>query len=238
MQSERSTNAFRTLDARVLDGSARGSASASERSPRDRDALTGLPTWAWFDQQLAEWFGEARQGKTALTLILADIDGLDAINKIRGEAAGDEAISAVAACLRRRLRPRDLVARHSGAVFAVMLTRAPASAARLVAERLRASVAADTAPRVTVSIGCVTFERGGFASRQQVLDAAARAMAAAKRDGRDRVVSFQEGVAAGVVAGVATGDASGVGRDGREMMSAGSARDSVGDPLDRSPPPV
>jgi diguanylate cyclase (GGDEF)-like protein len=186
MRSERSTDAFRTLEKR-----ARDLEEASHRDP-----LTGLYTCAWFDGQLAEWFGEARETSTALTVILADIDGLQAINEAHGHTAGDKVIFSVAACLRQRLRPRDPMARHTGAAFTILLPRARAAAARVVAERLRAGVAeaghdvsvAQTL-RVTVSFGCATLERGGFATRQQIMDAAARALAAAKRAGRDRVVS-------------------------------------------------
>jgi len=188
MRSERSTDAFRTLEKR-----ARDLEEASHRDP-----LTGLYTRAWFDGQLAEWFGEARESKTPapLTVILADIDGLQAINEAHGHSAGDKVIFSVAACLKQRLRPRDPMARHTGAAFTILLPRAGAAAARIVAERLRAGVAeaehavavAQTL-RVTVSLGCATLERGGFATRQQIMEAAGRALAAAKRAGRDRVVS-------------------------------------------------
>src|SRR5690349_7550765 len=132
MQSERSTDAFRTLEARARDVQDR---SAPGAAGRERDALTGLHSWSWFEQQLGDWFAEAREGKAQLAVIFADIDGLDAIHEMWGRDAGDQTVSAVAGCLRRRLRARDLLARHPEAGFAVMLTRAPANAARLVAER-------------------------------------------------------------------------------------------------------
>jgi hypothetical protein len=67
----------------------------------------------------------------------------------------------------------------------------------VVAERRRAgvaearnNVAVAHALHVTISIGCVTLERDGFATRHQIVDAAARAPASAKRDGGDRVVAL------------------------------------------------
>jgi two-component system, cell cycle response regulator len=187
MRSERSTDAFRTLQARALE----------LEQDADRDPVTGLPSGAWFDGRFGEWFGEARETRTPLTLMLADIDGLHAVNQAHGPGAGDKLISSVAACLRRCLRPRDLVARHPGAAFAILMPRAPATAGCVVAERLRAGVAdaghdvaAAHVLRVTISIGCITVERGGFAARQQLVDAAARALGSAKRDGGDRVVSL------------------------------------------------
>jgi diguanylate cyclase len=106
-------------------------------------------------------------------------------------------ISSVAACLRQRLRPRDFVARHVGAAFTILLPRAPSTAALVVAERLRSGVAemshdvtAAQVVRVTIAIGCVTLERGGLTSRQQVVEAATRALGAAKRSGGDRIVTL------------------------------------------------
>lgn len=184
MRSERSTDAFRTLEARGIDLDRESS----------RDPLTGLPNRIWFDAQLADWFGEARETRTPLTVMLADIDRLHAINEAHGHGAGDKVVFSVAASLRRCLRPRDLVARHTGASFTILLPRASAPAAQIVAERLRASVADAShdvaiaqALRVTISIGCVTVERGGLATRQQIEEALARTLGSAKREGGDRI---------------------------------------------------
>jgi diguanylate cyclase (GGDEF)-like protein len=187
MRSERSTDAYRTLAARALE----------LENDSHRDPLTGLYNAAWFDGQLAELFGETHDKRTALTVMLADIDGLHAINQAHGHLAGDKVIFSVAACLKRQLRPRDLVARHAGAAFAVLLPRAPSPTGRIVAERLRAGVAdvehdvaIAHALHVTISVGCATLERGGFTTRDQIMDAAGLALSAAKRGGRDRVVAL------------------------------------------------
>jgi diguanylate cyclase (GGDEF)-like protein len=206
MRQERSNNASRTLEARA--------AELEEES--QRDPLTGLHNRAWFDGQLADWFGQATRTGMALSVMLADIDALHQINQTYGHVAGDKVIFSVAACLKQQLRPRDLVARHLGATFSVLLPGAPERAARAVAERLRASVAAAGhgvalahALHVTISVGSVTLERDGFATRQQILEAAARALAAAKGEGATRV--------------------------GNRVVSL---LDKAGDCLDRSPPPV
>jgi GGDEF domain-containing protein len=137
-----------------------------------RDPLTGLPTHAWFDGQLAEAFGASHQSKAPLTMMLAEIDALCAVNEAHGHGAGDKVIFSVAACLRGRLRPRDLVARHTGAGFGVLLHE----------------VALAHALHVTISVGSITVERAIFATRQDLLDAAARALARAQRTGGDRAI--------------------------------------------------
>jgi diguanylate cyclase (GGDEF)-like protein len=197
MQSERSTDAFRTLAARAL---------ALEDAQAQRDALTGLPTGPWFDDQLATWLKQAAETKTALTILLAEVDGLEAIRRAHGEAASDRVLASVSACIARRLRARDLLARQAGAAFAALLARVPAAVGPLVAERLREGVAEEqhvaarghAPPRVTLSIGCVTVERGGILTRQRVMEIAERALATAKRDGRDRVASLLASAAADV----------------------------------------
>jgi diguanylate cyclase (GGDEF)-like protein len=191
MQSERSTDAFRTLEARARDPERRG----------EPDALTGLHGAAWFDDKLEERLSGKHDVRAPLNLMLADIDGLAAIVESHGSDAGDKVIAAVGAFLRMRLRYRDLLARHGDASFAILLSQGPAAAGPVVAERLRAAVAdhkhdvADAAARVpdvrvTVSVGCVTIERGGSLTRDEVMQAATRALAAAKRDGHDRVVTI------------------------------------------------
>jgi diguanylate cyclase (GGDEF)-like protein len=168
-----------------------------------RDPLTGLPTRAWFDGQLAQAFGS--EHRAPLTVMIADIDALQAVNEAHGHGAGDKVIFSVAACLRGRLRPRDLVARHTGAGFGVLLPGAGAEAARAVAERLRAGVAEARhevalahALHVTISTGSITVERHAFASRQELLDAAARALARAKRSGGDRATILVDSTGEGL----------------------------------------
>jgi diguanylate cyclase len=191
MESDRSTDTFRTLEARSRDQDRRG----------ERDALTGLHGPAWFDDKLAERLSGKHDLRTPLNLMLADIDGLAGIVEAHGAELGDKVIAAVGAFLRPRLRYRDLLARHGDASFAILLAQGPAAAGAVVAERLRAAVAdhkhdvADVgapAPemRVTVSVGCVTIDRGGSMTRDEVMEAATRALAAAKRDGHDRVVTI------------------------------------------------
>jgi len=191
MQSERSTDAFRTLEARARDPDRRG----------ERDTLTGLHGPAWFDGKLAERLSDKRDLRTPLNLMLADIDGLAALTEAHGPDAVDKVIAAVGTFLRVRLRHRDLLARHADAAFAILLAQGPAAAGPVVAERLRAAVADqkhDVAEvgasgpemRVTVSVGCVTIERGGSMTPDEVMQAATRALAAAKRDGHDRVVTL------------------------------------------------
>ncbi|HYD69176.1 GGDEF domain-containing protein, partial [Azospirillum sp.] len=93
------------------------------------------------------------------------------------------------------LRPQDLVARFGGEEFAVLLPEANRAQAMTVAERLRAeaeNLHGDGVPPelcVTVSIGVSEIE-AGERTPDPALSHADRALYAAKRSGRNRVVDF------------------------------------------------
>ncbi len=59
-----------------------------------------------------------------LALLMIDIDHFKRINDTRGHAAGDEALRTVARALRASARRGDLVSRHGGEEFCVLMTHA------------------------------------------------------------------------------------------------------------------
>src|SRR5262249_41660853 len=75
-----------------------------------RDPLTGLPTRAVADQLLEQ----ATRDGTAMTVALADIDGLHAVNMTRGQAAGDQSLTVGAQRLTRAVPPGGVLVRQGG----------------------------------------------------------------------------------------------------------------------------
>ncbi|MFZ2991100.1 diguanylate cyclase [Ideonella sp.] len=156
------------------------------------DALTGLLNRrAMFEQLDQEWHRWRRHQSTFQVLML-DIDWFKQVNDVHGHAAGDRALVAVAECLRSTLRPTDLAARIGGEEFLVLLPSADAEAACVVAERLRAQIAAQVLVSqrgsfaVTVSIGLSAVAASDPAP-ESVLERADQALYAAKAGGRDQV---------------------------------------------------
>ncbi|RAZ74531.1 GGDEF domain-containing protein [Mesorhizobium atlanticum] len=129
-------------------------------------------------------------------VVVFDLDGFKAINDEFGHAAGDEVLKVFAEVLSAGLRSTDSVARMGGEEFAMVLKRTLPETAEATAERVRAVFAArivqtEAGPlRCTVSAGFAFGSTDGM-SFEKVLSAADKALYAAKRAGRNRVLDFR-----------------------------------------------
>jgi diguanylate cyclase (GGDEF)-like protein len=123
------------------------------------------------------------------SLVLIDIDHFKRINDELGHDVGDAALRGLVDTVRRRVRSLDLLFRLGGEEFLLFLPETSEEAAALLAEDLRETVAATElvdGRAVTVSLG-VSGARPGE-SLEKWIQAADRALYAAKRGGRNRVV--------------------------------------------------
>lgn len=84
------------------------------------DELTGLPKREGFVRSLEAEIGRVRRYGFALTLALVDIDGLDAINREHGRAAGDAVLRCYASEVLGNFRAYDVVGRYDDDAFAVL----------------------------------------------------------------------------------------------------------------------
>jgi diguanylate cyclase (GGDEF)-like protein len=165
-------------------------AKARIRELSDRDELTELYNMRSFSK-LAERHTEfARRSGTACTLLLLDINGLKGINDKYGHDAGSKAIKLVADALLRLTRSSDLIARHGGDEFAVLLADADRTIAAEVAQRIRNVVFATTLEvdsrivRVQVGVGAGCMPGDGN-TLQQLMAAASQALVLDKQ-GREK----------------------------------------------------
>jgi diguanylate cyclase (GGDEF)-like protein len=124
-----------------------------------------------------------RHGR-AMSLLWMDIDHFKSINDTRGHQAGDQVLTDFVANVNVLLRSSDVLGRFGGEEFVVLLPETSLAVATVVAERIRATMADQSGP--TVSIGITTNRTGGD-TVDALLARADAAMYRAKANGRNRV---------------------------------------------------
>lgn len=143
-----------------------------------------------FDELRAERARSERQ-KQPFCVGLIDLDHFKGVNDRHGHATGDAVLRAFARIARDTIRPPDTVARFGGEEFVLILSQTGQLGAMIVAERLRARVAAQIvsgAPadlRYTISCGLAAYRPGE--SLDSLLARADAALYRAKNAGRNRV---------------------------------------------------
>jgi diguanylate cyclase (GGDEF)-like protein len=161
------------------------------------DGLTGIANRRYFDVALDRELRRAQRMKGELALLLIDIDSFKAYNDHFGHQQGDTCLSTVAQALAAKLkRPADVAARYGGEEFAAILPDTSLEQARQHANAIREHVAglallhapAAHWPMVTLSIGVASFDRDRLHEVPALIEAADKALYAAKRGGRNRVV--------------------------------------------------
>lgn len=137
--------------------------SDTVRSAVTMDFLTGTMTRRQMEKTLTQEWLRSQRSHAPLSLLLADIDGFTALNGEFGEETGDACLRSVADALRSvAQRPSDLVARHGGGKFALLLPETNNEGALNIAGRTLKAVddlpTLDTVTerRITLSVGGVT----------------------------------------------------------------------------------
>lgn len=163
------------------------------------DSLTGLLNHGSWKDLLHLKFHKCRQQQSHATIALIDIDHFKQINDTHGHIVGDAVLRQLSLEIRRNLRENDLAGRYGGDEFCVILPQMPLEEAARVMERIRENFSNYRNPqipelRVSLSIGLADFQRI-FTDAATWLNAADRALYAAKDTGRNRVNASNYAVA-------------------------------------------
>jgi two-component system cell cycle response regulator len=167
------------------------------------DTLTGAGNRRYLMRHLTRELKRVRRFGGEIGVLMLDIDHFKQVNDRHGHSVGDEVLKDVAARISTGLpRDYDWFARTGGQEFVIVLPQTGMNGAKVVAEKLRALIAAQPLRTgvgpvpVTVSIGVSALEAPAQIAGQselpemtvdQMLDVADRCLRRSKQDGRNRV---------------------------------------------------
>lgn len=138
----------------------------------------------------------AQRFNHSLVLLFLDIDHFKEVNDTHGHAAGDQILVEIAARCKNTLRNVDVISRHGGEEFLVLLLESNLRAAQKIANRVQSVIKdypfqTDAGPiSITISIGVAEFNEQ-VNGLNTLIHNADMALYKAKSSGRNRVVVFQ-----------------------------------------------
>lgn len=161
------------------------------------DMVSGLANRRGFQNRLDfEWL-KAEQSGAELSLIMIDVDYFKLFNDTYGHPEGDVCLGKIGETLSALAgQAYGFAARYGGEEFCVLVPGADSDGALGIAETIRTAVQRLAIPHdlsalecVTVSAGIATVTPAETTSAQDLIEAADAALYAAKRRGRNNVVS-------------------------------------------------
>lgn len=162
------------------------------RSLMTMDSLTGLLNHSRLLDRLNFELSRAYRSKNPLALAMLDLDHFKEINDTYGHSVGDMVIKSISRILKDRLRKTDVIGRYGGEEFAVILPDTELEDAMRIMNQMRdvfAQVPQNAGKETffcTFSCGIAQYDND-LAPNLQIIDAADKAMYAAKQYGRNRV---------------------------------------------------
>ena len=152
------------------------------------DELTKLPNRRALAQRFLQEMQRARRHHNSIAFMMIDLDHFKQVNDTYGHLNGDAVLAELAQILVTGARESDVCARYGGEEFALILHETTESGARVLAERIRAKVAAATFPgglKLTISVGVAATDDAALFT--QLIDRADQALYVAKQGGRNQV---------------------------------------------------
>ncbi|MFA5939341.1 MAG: GGDEF domain-containing protein [Sinimarinibacterium sp.] len=158
------------------------------------DGLTQLYNRRYLDEIFERELARTARDREPLSVVMADLDHFKTLNDTYGHMAGDEVLKAFAKLLVARFRRSDICCRYGGEEFLVLMPGTDEEAALQRVEQVRRALEdlsilwGGATMKITASFGVAVFPAHG-ATAPALIAAADAALYAAKRSGRNRVLS-------------------------------------------------
>jgi diguanylate cyclase (GGDEF)-like protein len=159
-----------------------------------QDSLTGcMNRRAFFAEFEVQWKLSSIQSMPLATIMI-DVDHFKSVNDTYGHHTGDEVLRAVSKTVREQFRHLGLVCRYGGEEFCILLPGKTLQQAAEIAEQTRLAImeirlVEPAELRLAASIG-VSERRFEAAEPQELVNQADACLYVAKRQGRNRVITF------------------------------------------------
>jgi diguanylate cyclase (GGDEF)-like protein len=159
------------------------------------DSLTQVYNHGELIRRLHAAVEELAREDQPVSLIMLDIDYFKEYNDRYGHVIGDMILTAIVQAIWANIKRTDVVGRWGGEEFGIVLPRTNGAQARIVAERIRRTLAtmpltddkSREVPKPTVSQGIATY-RTTAKSAEELIDRADAALYRAKAKGRDQII--------------------------------------------------
>lgn len=159
------------------------------------DGLTGLANRTFFYNMAQQIIQDAKRNEKKLGLMFIDIDEFKCINDNFGHKIGDQVLTEVAKILKASIRKNDIVARHGGDEFLILLTDFKSFddyqtvAARIKDANRSIKIKNDLNIDISLSIGISFYPRDSDNIDKLILKAD-QAMYRSKKSGGDRCTKY------------------------------------------------
>ena len=158
------------------------------------DPLTGVLNRKGLADAFTREVSRARRKDSSLCIALIDIDNFKKLNDGYGHDTGDEALCYLAKIMTDYLRPQDVVARYGGEEFIILLPDTPLEAANTILVRLQRELTrrifcTPNSEHLLITFSAGIAQLGASETPEAAITRADIAMYAAKRAGKNRVLT-------------------------------------------------
>lgn len=172
-------------------------ANAKLKELVDIDDLTGLYNMRSLYQRLDFEMERAKRFGRQVAVVMLDMDYFKSVNDGHDHLFGSYVLSEVGKIIKANTRNIDIPARYGGDEFLVVLTETSYEGVMLFCERIRQTILnrnfenGSDSIRLTVSIGFALTGPGESLNSKELVRHADHALYDAKRNGRNRVCSYE-----------------------------------------------